>query len=132
MRLPPWKYEDEIEHEGGRLYWQPEHPMGAFKKQVCGNLQYKHETFFPDHLPGPEETDYPLFQGYDLIDTHALPLEVTSGVEETMRLSEWKLDYLVRDDDHRRHLNLALDCGLGDRNTLGLGFCNIDSQEGQP
>jgi len=43
----------------------------------------------------------------------------------TYVLSKWKFEYTVRDDHHRRHLNLALDCGLGERNSLGLGFVNI-------
>ncbi|HET7323185.1 MAG TPA: CRISPR-associated endoribonuclease Cas6, partial [Halococcus sp.] len=35
-------------------------------------------------------------------------------------------------DDHRRHLNLALDCGLGERNSLGFGFVNImEDDDGQ-
>ena len=44
----------------------------------------------------------------------------------TYVLSKWKFEYTVRDDHHRRHLNLALDCGLGERNSLGLGFVNLD------
>jgi len=48
----------------------------------------------------------------------------TQGQQETWVLSKWKLDYTVRDDNHRRHLNLALDVGLGERNSLGFGFVN--------
>jgi CRISPR-associated endoribonuclease Cas6 len=44
----------------------------------------------------------------------------------TYVLSKWEFSYTVRDDHHRRHLNLALDCGLGERNSLGLGFVNLD------
>jgi CRISPR-associated endoribonuclease Cas6 len=43
----------------------------------------------------------------------------------TYVLSKWEFSYTVRDDHHRRHLNLALDCGLGERNSLGLGFVNL-------
>jgi CRISPR-associated endoribonuclease Cas6 len=50
---------------------------------------------------------------------------VTEGQEMTYVLSKWEFSYTVRDDHHRRHLNLALDCGLGERNSLGLGFVNI-------
>jgi CRISPR-associated endoribonuclease Cas6 len=44
----------------------------------------------------------------------------------TYVLSKWEFSYTVRDDHHRRHLNLALDCGLGERNSLGLGFVNLN------
>jgi CRISPR-associated endoribonuclease Cas6 len=43
----------------------------------------------------------------------------------TYVVSKWRLGYRVRDDHHRRHLNLALDCGIGERNSLGFGFVNI-------
>jgi CRISPR-associated endoribonuclease Cas6 len=50
-------------------------------------------------------------------------------------LSKWRFDYTVRDDHHRRHLNLALDTGIGERNSLGFGFVNItektDSRAGR-
>jgi CRISPR-associated endoribonuclease Cas6 len=49
----------------------------------------------------------------------------------TYVLSKWRFEYNVRDDDHRRHLNLALDVGLGERNALGLGFVNI-TEKTQP
>jgi len=60
-----------------------------------------------------------------LIKTFAVPVTVTEGVEMTYVLSKWRFEYQVRDDDHRRHLNLALDTGIGERNGLGLGFINI-------
>jgi CRISPR-associated endoribonuclease Cas6 len=50
---------------------------------------------------------------------------VTEGVEETWVLSKWRFEYTVRDDHHRQHLNLALDCGIGERNGLGFGFVNV-------
>jgi len=43
----------------------------------------------------------------------------------TYVLSKWRFGYTVQDEHHRRHLNLALDTGLGERNSLGLGFINI-------
>jgi len=78
-----------------------------------------------DHLPGPSDVDGDLFDGYELIKTFAVPVTVTEGQEMTYVLSKWKFSYTVRNDHHRRHLNLALDCGLGERNSLGLGFINI-------
>jgi CRISPR-associated endoribonuclease Cas6 len=60
-----------------------------------------------------------------LIKTYALPVTVTEGVERQLVLSKWRLGYKVRDDHHRRHLNLALDAGIGGRNGLGFGFVNI-------
>jgi CRISPR-associated endoribonuclease Cas6 len=50
----------------------------------------------------------------------------------TYVLSKWRFGYEVRDDDHRRHLNLALDTGIGGRNALGFGFLNIDEESVVP
>jgi CRISPR-associated endoribonuclease Cas6 len=69
--------------------------------------------------------DDTLFDGYELVKTYALPTTVTTGVEIQLVVSKWRFDYRVRDDTHRRHLNLALDTGLGGRNGLGFGFSNI-------
>jgi CRISPR-associated endoribonuclease Cas6 len=75
------------------------------------------------------EHDGELFESYELIKTFALPVTVTEGEELTYVVSKWKLGYRVRDDHHRRHLNLALDCGIGERNSLGFGFVNIQNHD---
>lgn len=127
VRIPPWRAEDyDIEPEGEKaIFWQPEHSMEPFIKQIENNLDKKHTQFCPDYLSGPNSKDYDLFESYELIKTFAVPLIVTTGVEMTYVLSKWRFEYQVRDDDHRRHLNLALDTGIGERNGLGLGFINI-------
>ena len=128
VRIPPWRCEEYgIDHPGGdtAVYWRPEHTTEPLMNQLEANLDKKHGLFAPEYLPGPSEVDGDLFDGYELLKTFAVPLEVTQGEELTYVLSKWRFDYTVRDDDHRRHLNLALDCGLGERNSLGLGFVNI-------
>lgn len=131
VRIPPWRADEygiENEHDQA-TFWLPEHSMKPFITQIENNLDKKHGLFFDDHLPGPSAKDYDLFEGYELIKTFAIPVTVTEGREMTYVLSKWRFDYQVRDDDHRRHLNLALDAGLGERNSLGLGFMNITSHD---
>jgi CRISPR-associated endoribonuclease Cas6 len=99
--------------------------MEPLRSQLEANLDKKHRLFGPDYLDGPSEISGELFDSYELIKTFAIPVEVTQGQELTYILSKWKFGYTVRNDDHRRHLNLALSCGLGERNALGLGFMNI-------
>lgn len=128
VRIPPWRCDEYgIDHPGGdsAVYWRPEHTVEPLRKQLEANLDRKHGLFGPDYLPGPSDTEGELFEGYELLKTFAVPLEVTQGQKLTFVLSKWRFNYTVRDDDHRRHLNLALDCGLGERNSLGLGFCNL-------
>lgn len=118
------RYGIEDDHDAP-TYWQPEHTIEPFKNAVRANLQHKHDRFAHDYQPGPNEIDTDLFDGYDLIKTYALPVTVTTGTTIDIVLSKWRLEYRVRDDDHRRHLNLALDTGIGGRNSLGFGFVNI-------
>jgi len=127
VRIPPWRCDDYgIENPGEEaVYWQPEHTIEPLREQVEANLDQKHDLFSPEYLPGPSDTEGDLFEGYELLKTFAVPLQVTADQELTFVLSKWQFNYTVRDDDHRRHLNLALDCGLGERNALGLGFCNL-------
>ncbi|WP_092817884.1 CRISPR-associated endoribonuclease Cas6 [Halopenitus malekzadehii] len=128
VRIPPWRCEKYgIDHPGGdtAVFWRPEHSMEPLRTQLEANLDQKHDRFAHDYLPGPSDVDGDLFDGYELIKTFAVPVTVTEGQEMTYVLSKWKFEYTVRDDHHRRHLNLALDCGLGERNSLGLGFVNL-------
>lgn len=128
VRIPP-EHRDRygIDSDGGQevTFWRPEHTMEPFQDAIEANLQHKHDLFARDHLPGPQERKGPLFDGYDLIKTYALPVNVTTEEERTFILSKWRFDYTVQDDHHRRWLNLALDCGIGGRNGLGFGFVNI-------
>ena len=128
VRIPPWqreRYGIEGDYGDSATFWRPEHTMEPFRKQVVANLDRKHGLFAPEYLPGPSETDGELFDEYDLLKTYALPVDVTEGQQMTYVVSKWKLGYTIQDDDHRRHLNLALDCGIGERNALGFGFFNI-------
>lgn len=118
------RYGIESEHESA-TYWRPEHTIEPFRDAIQANLQHKHDRFAHEYQRGPTEVEGDLFEGYDLIKTYALPVTVTTGTTLDVVLSKWRFDYRVRDDDHRRHLNLALDTGIGGRSGLGFGFANI-------
>ena len=119
------EYGIDGEHGDTPTYWRPEFTIEPFRDAITENLQRKHERFAPDYVPGPDEADGDLFEGYEFLKTYALPTTVTEGVELDLVVSKWRLDYRIRDDTHRRHLNLALDTGIGGRNGLGFGFINI-------
>lgn len=130
VRIPTWRFEEygiDVESDEAE-FWRPEHTMEPFRAQIEANLDKKHDLFCPAYLPGPTDRDEPVFDSYELLKTFAIPLTVTDGRELTVVLSKWRLGYTVRDDHHRRHLNLALDTGIGERNALGLGFVNVDEK----
>ncbi|MDZ7730682.1 MAG: CRISPR-associated endoribonuclease Cas6 [Natrialbaceae archaeon] len=134
VRIPPWRCEEygiETDEENP-TFWEPEHTIEPLKTQLENNLDKKHGQFCPDDLPGPTDRSNELFDSYELIKTFAIPVTVTQGVEMTYILSKWRFGYEVQDDHHRRHLNLALDAGIGGRNMLGFGFLNIDEDSVVP
>lgn len=128
VRIPPWRFDDyDIDVDSDQSeFWKPKHTLDPFQTQIENNLDWKHGHFAPEDLPGPSDVDGDLFESYELIKTFPLPVTVTEGERETWILSKWKFGYRVRDDTHRRHLNLALDTGIGERNAMGFGFLNID------
>jgi CRISPR-associated endoribonuclease Cas6 len=132
VRIPPRRREEygiEGDYGDTATFWRPRHSMEPFRTQVRANLDRKHGLFGPDYLPGPTDVEGELFDGYDLLKTYAIPVSVSERQEMTYVVSKWELDYTVRDDHHRRHLNLALDCGIGEKNSLGFGFLNIQEED---
>ncbi|MEZ3117289.1 CRISPR-associated endoribonuclease Cas6 [Halobaculum sp. MBLA0147] len=131
VRIPPWKFDDygiDVDSDQSE-FWKEEHTLDPFQTQLENNLDWKHGHFAPDDLAGPSDTTGDLFDSYELIKTFPLPVTVTEGEQETWILSKWRFGYQVRDNDHRRHLNLALDTGIGERNAMGFGFVNIRESE---
>jgi CRISPR-associated endoribonuclease Cas6 len=131
VRIPPWQFENyDIDVDSDQAeFWKPEHSMEPFVTQVENNLDQKHDRFCAEDLPGPSDVDGELFDSFELIKTFGLPVTVTEGVEQTFIVSKWRLGYEVRNDHHRRHLNLALDTGVGERNALGFGFVNVTDKQ---
>jgi len=127
VRIPQERADDyDIDSDGDQaIYWRPHHSMEPFVTRVENNLDRKHGRFAPDYLPGPSDVDGDLFDTYELLKTFAVPVTVTQRQELTYVLSKWRFGYTVRSDDHRRNLNLALDTGIGERNSLGFGFLNV-------
>lgn len=111
-------------------FWRPEHGLEPFKHVLRQTIRQSHERF-GDPVAYDIPTDQELFNSYEPIKdgcTYAIPFEPTAGVEQTYVVSKWRLGYRVRDETHRYLLNLALDCGLGQRREHGFGFVNVYTQ----
>jgi CRISPR-associated endoribonuclease Cas6 len=109
---------------GTDTYWTDSDPIEPFMEYVEYQLQRQHDVFYPDEA-GPCDVAGQLFPSYEFIKTFSIPVEVTQGETHTLILSKWRFPFMVRDEAHRRHLNLALDTGIGSRNGVGLGYLNI-------
>lgn len=111
------------DYETSEIGWVPEHSLGVFRQRLVENLSWKHRQVFRDYLATPEEGGE-LFDDWNLEKVYSVDIPVTEDYEWTFVVSKWTFGYRVRNDDHRRWLNLALDAGLGARNPLGFGFVN--------
>ena len=120
---PPQYLDNPDEHED-ETFWRPKHGTEAFFEHIETQLQRNHDRFMPDSDPGPKDVDFPLFEEYTMLKKYWLDVQVSNDTEWTVLVSKWRFPYRVRDDHHRRHLNLALDVGIGRRTPLGFGFLN--------
>ena len=105
-------------------YWKPNHGLNSFKEQIESTLDWKIDTYTTH---SSEERNFPIFNSYELIKQYSRPYTVETSQQLTFVLSKWKLDYDLENSLHRSYINIALDTGLGKKNTLGLGFVNQDS-----
>lgn len=121
-KVPP---HHRTEEHGNDPYWREEDGLGAFMDYIEYRLNEKVERFLPDYIPLPTDEER-LFDGYSFQKQYSLPTEVAvkNDSKQVLKLllSKWEFKYTVRDDTHRKHLNLALDTGIGGRCTLGFGF----------
>lgn len=72
-------------------------------------------------VPEPA-ADTDLFDGYELVKTFAAPFTVTSGEQITAVRSHWRLQYDVRDEQHRQQLNTLHRSGVGKKTGYGCGM----------
>lgn len=73
------------------------------------------------YIPVSDE-DADLFDGYELIKTFAAPFTVTSGEQITAVRSHWRLQYEIRDEEHRQQLDVLHKTGVGKKTGYGCGM----------
>ena len=127
--VTPPQYLDNPDKHDDETFWRPEHGMEAFVEHIETQLQRNHNRFMPADDPGPKDVESPLFEEFEMIKKYWLDVQLTSDTEWTVLVTKWRFPYRVRDDHHRRHLNLALDVGIGRRTPLGFGFLNKRMEE---
>jgi len=112
------------EYDTEEIGWVPEYSLDVFRQRIRENLSWKHDIVFRDYLDSPEDGDSMLFKQWNQEKVYSVDVPVTTDYEWTFVVSKWTFGYKIRNNDHRRWLNLALDTGLGARNVLGFGFIN--------
>lgn len=151
VEIPPSMFDEFgiteiVEDTDQPEFWRPHLGRGPFDALVEGNLALKDSLFgsndavsadddtatlLADGGGGPPDVDLgidgPLFDSAEFLKDFAKPVMVTRSpdVRRTAVLSKHDFEFTVRNQRHRHLLNLALDCGLGSKNHLGLGFLDL-------
>lgn len=128
--LPIWEDEwDElgidVPYNTDSVGWTEDYSNSIFFQKIVDNLDWKQDTMYGEYLNSPSRHD--LFEGASRNKTYSVTTKVSSedgGYDYTFVVTKWDFEYRVRDEDHRRWLNILLESGIGWRNALGFGFVN--------
>jgi CRISPR-associated endoribonuclease Cas6 len=134
IRVPRQKYRDfgfEPKGQYDYVYWRSDHPIQLFISQVEDNIMKKYAEYHGLYNPAAKHRDgqYPvrpdtsfLFQKFKFkkqVSTRVL----MKGLEQVVIGTVW--EFMFEGWENRDLVRFAVDCGLGERNSLGFGFMNI-------
>ncbi len=120
VRIPRYKYEIYgIDTKYDYLYWRKEYPLELFIKQLEDNLYKKYKMFYAKDID-----EKSIINKLCLLKQVSVKLKVHKEEHIVIgTLWEFWFDYV--DNDMIKLLRFSLDCGFGERNSLGFGFINI-------
>ncbi len=117
IRIPIEKYQNKITNTSPykSLFWRSGHPVELFVEALEANLKKKYSEFTGNEL------EIRIFEGFDFQKQVSTKIDV-GRLKVPIIGSLWKLDF---SSEVPIELQLfAMDCGLGERNSIGFGFVN--------
>jgi CRISPR-associated endoribonuclease Cas6 len=117
IRIPIEKYQNKITNTAPykSLFWRSCHPVELFVEAIETNLRKKYSEFTGNELKGR------VFEAYDFQKQVSTKIDI-GRTKIPIIGSLWKLDF---SSEAPIELQLfAMDCGLGERNSIGFGFVN--------
>jgi len=119
IRIPQYAYANYgIPSELPYLYWRPEVDFNAFIKQLEDNLFKKYNEY-----NGTETEKFPLFELFNFKKPTMNEI-IEEGRSIPVHGSIWNFQFSHLTGQQRKVLEFGLDCGFGERNSLGFGFVN--------
>ena len=101
------------------VYWRPQYSFEAFVKQLEENLIKKYNEFYKTNLN--IEKIFEMFKFKKQVVNHA----IINGKEQIMVGSIWEFWFSYLNKEQKKILKFGIDCGFGERNSLGFGFMNV-------
>jgi len=103
------------------LYWRSNLSHDIFMKMIFNNIKSKFKQYY--NTDGCNiEAAIQLFILLKEVVIH-LPMDKYTA---KIPASFWRFQFNNLNDEHRDLLNFALDTGIGERNSAGLGFLNVE------
>ena len=123
IRIPEKNYERyEIKKKYRKkryVYWRKEHTFNAFIKQLQENLFKKYNEFYKTNVE-----EFPLFEQF-IFKKPVVSHVIIDGREYKMIGSIWEFIFSYLSKEQRKILELGVETGFGERNSLGFGFMNV-------
>ncbi|MEM4663160.1 MAG: CRISPR-associated endoribonuclease Cas6 [Candidatus Diapherotrites archaeon] len=101
------------------VYWIKEYPVESFIKQLNDNLFKKYNEFYRKDIE-----EFYLFEKLNFKKEIWSHININER-EIKMVGSIWEFMFSSLSKEQKEILEFGLDCGLGERNTLGFGFVNV-------
>jgi CRISPR-associated endoribonuclease Cas6 len=103
-------------------YWRVDHPVDLFLKQVEANLVKKYNSYHEPESPATRDTEHDrIFYKSRFLKQVAIPLSMGQDrYKPTVIGTNWLFGFT--DPELAK---FALDAGLGELNSLGFGFMNV-------
>ena len=96
-------------------HWQIGQDFEQFKKQLHNNTEKKYNQFYNKDIAAE-----PFFEGIELLNPQTIVVPYKQGY-----LMGNKLRLHIKHDDVSQCLaHVVLGCGLGEKNSLGMGYCH--------
>lgn len=101
------------------VYWRPQYSFEAFVKQLEENLIKKYKEFFREDFE--IERIFEVYRFRKPVVSHV----IIGGREQKFVGSLWEFWFSHLSKKQKRILEFGIDCGFGERNSLGFGFINV-------
>lgn len=123
IRIPERNYDayaiSPEQRKKNYVYWRPSIDFSAFVKQLNENLFKKYNEYY-----GTKIDEFPVFEQYRYKKPTANPI-IEDGREYVVAGSIWEFSFSYVSQEQRKLLEFGIECGFGERNSLGFGFVNI-------
>lgn len=117
IRIPIEKYQGRVTDTApyNEIFWRKYHPVDLFIEALEANMKKKFADFTGSYIDGR------IFERYDFKKQVSTKLDLANSKIPVIG-SLWELEFSAYIHPHIQ--KFALDCGLGERNSLGFGFVN--------